>query len=605
MKKLFLIMLAAFTCLAACNDEESPAATSVESVSVTPASLALEVGDSQTLTAAVLPETAVNKSVRWTTADASKVIVSETGEVTALAVGSTVITATSRDGGKKGHCTVTVTERIIHVTSVTVVPATLELYIVETTGGTATLTATVLPDDATDKTLVWNSSDDNIATVDSDGTVTAVAAGAATITATSNDGDITDHCVVTVAKRVTSVSVTPTNLTIAIGDAPPQLAVTVLPADATNQTITWSSNATGIATVDQNGRVSAVAAGAATITATSVDGGFTATCAVTVMATFVSVADVSISQNTATLHAGETLSLSASVQPPNATDPTITWETSNAAIATVSGGLVTTLKPGTATITARSHNNRTATCVLTVKSYILYVEGRNSANDRNNTYIDFGTHPEYNGSGNKGPVTIEFWGKYTGLPVSGLATLIGTHKEIDGAHRGWFLNTNGTRLRISVGTTTNLHEPGGDNLVNTLPMSEWHHYAFVYSDNGNGNIKLYIDGNLIEEHSGADGVMHIEPQQMTAFINPLRWGDRSITGWMKKLRVWNTAKTQAELNTLKDSDVSGAENDLVAAWDFTAKPASNSNIPSLKNGSSFKATINGTQDTTFRWDKED
>jgi uncharacterized protein YjdB len=608
MKKLFLIMLAVSTCLAACKEEEQTVATSVELVSVTPGSLALEEGDSYTLTATVSPETAVDKSVRWTTADASKVIVnSETGEVTALAIGSAIITATAKENGRKGHCTITVTEKIFHVESVAILPT----LTITGKGEAATLTVTVLPDNATDPTVTWSSSDENIATVDSDGVVTAVNGGAATITVTSNDGAKTADCVVTVIVPVTSVSVLPTTTTIGLDATPPtvQLAATVLPDDATDKTVTWSSSHNNFATVDNEGLVTAQAEGAATITVTTNDGSYTATCVITVSAAYKPVIDITLDNTTHTLWASETVTLAATVQPADANNPALTWETSDAAVATVdNSGKVTALKPGAATITARSVDNTgiSATCGLTVKAYMLYVEGRNSSNNRNDTYIDFGIHPEYNGNSSGGPVTIEFWGKYT-APISsnGLPTLIGTHQEIDGAHRGWFLNViGGQRLRISVGTSTGLHEPGGDNLVTSLPMSDWHHYAFVYNTDGNGAFALYVDGALIEAHSGADGVMYIEPQQMTAFINPLRWGDRSITGWMRKLRVWNTAKTQEELNTLKNTDVIGSESDLVAAWDFTAKPASNSNIPSIKNGGSFKATINGTENSTFRWEKE-
>ena len=165
-------------------------------------------------------------------------------------------------------------EKDVDVTSVTLDKTTLELTI----GGTATLNATVLPSDATDKTVVWTSSNPSVATV-SDGLVTAVGAGTATITATAGGKSAT--CTVAVETPVvvvTSVTLDNPTLDLNIGESS-TLVATVAPDNATDKTVTWTTSDATIATVN-NGVVSALAAGTATITATS--GTQTATCDVTV-----------------------------------------------------------------------------------------------------------------------------------------------------------------------------------------------------------------------------------------------------------------------------------------------------------------------------------
>ena len=153
-------------------------------------------------------------------------------------------------------------------------------------GVEATLTPTITPDNATDKSVTWESSAPGVATVDTNGKVTAVAEGTATITVTTADGGKTATCEVTVTQPaetpVTSVTLDKTRLTLDVGGSD-TLTATVKPDDATNKAVTWSTSDKNVATVDQNGNVKAVGAGKATITATTADGsGKTATCEVTV-----------------------------------------------------------------------------------------------------------------------------------------------------------------------------------------------------------------------------------------------------------------------------------------------------------------------------------
>jgi len=166
---------------------------------------------------------------------------------------------------------------------------------------------------------------------------------------------------------VTGVSVSPTTASVAVG-ATTNLNATVAPNNATNQSVTWSSNNTAVATVNSSGVVTGVAAGSATITVKTSDGNKTATCAITITSSNVAVTGVTVSPQTASVAVGATTALTATVTPSNATNKSVTWSTSNSSIASVSSsGIVTGVAVGTATITVTTVNGgKTATCAVTV-----------------------------------------------------------------------------------------------------------------------------------------------------------------------------------------------------------------------------------------------
>jgi uncharacterized protein YjdB len=234
-------------------------------------------------------------------------------------------------------------------------------------GGTETLTATITPSHATNQNVTWTSSDNSVATVDNTGLVTAVADGTATITVTTVDGSFTAPCMVTVsstAVAVTGVSLNKGTLTLVEGGME-TLTVTITPSYATNQNLTWTSSATAVATVN-NGVVNAVAAGTASITVTTDDGGFTAACTVTVTAP---VTGVSLNKTALSLVVYSTEILIATVAPANATNQNVTWTSSVPAVATVDNntGLVTAVTAGTVTITATTEDGgKTANCIVSI-----------------------------------------------------------------------------------------------------------------------------------------------------------------------------------------------------------------------------------------------
>ncbi|MCF2491603.1 Ig-like domain-containing protein [Dyadobacter sp. CY347] len=157
---------------------------------------------------------------------------------------------------------------------------------------------------------------------------------------------------------VASVSISPASITIAAG-ATTQLTATVLPANATNKTVLWSSSNTAVATVSTSGVVTGASGGSVVITATTADGAKTATSAITVTANTgnVAVTSVAVTPNSANVNPGATTQLTATIAPANATNKTVTWSSSNASVATVSAtGLVTGVASGNATITATTQD---------------------------------------------------------------------------------------------------------------------------------------------------------------------------------------------------------------------------------------------------------
>ena len=242
------------------------------------------------------------------------------------------------------------------------------------------LVATITPDNATDKTVTWTTSDSSIVTIEN-GKVVAVKVGTAVVTAKA--GEFTATCTVTVKAKevvpeepedvaVTGIALNKTEATIKV-DETLTLTATVNPENATDKTVTWSVDDAEVATVT-NGVVTAKKAGTAVVTAKA--GKFTATCTVTVTSkevepeepedTTIKVVSVTLNKVEISLEEGKTEKLTATIDPVDATNKEMTWESSNSAVVTVDkDGNLTAVKAGTATITVKV-DGKTATCAVTV-----------------------------------------------------------------------------------------------------------------------------------------------------------------------------------------------------------------------------------------------
>lgn len=355
---------------------------SVTGVKLDKEALELVEGDSYQLTATVTPANAHNKKVAWNSSNESIATVDQNGKVTAIKEGTAIITVITEDGGKSATCEVTVRKKEEPVPDpIPVIGVTLdktELTLIE--GETADLVATVTPDDADNKNVIWSSSDESIATVEQDGKVIALKEGVAIITVTTEDGGKTAICEVTVRKKeepapdpILVVDIKLDSKYIVLEESKTDMLVAMItPSDADNKNVTWSSSDESIATVDQDGKVTAIREGTTIITVTTEDGGKTATCTVIVIPwkapSFIHVTAVSLNNNKLQLKEGATETLIATVTPDNADDKTVTWNSDHPEVATVdANGKVTAVRAGSCTITVKTNDGgKTATCEVIV-----------------------------------------------------------------------------------------------------------------------------------------------------------------------------------------------------------------------------------------------
>lgn len=365
----------------------------VTGVTLDKTSLKLVVGDSASLTATVSPANAVDQYVSWSSSNPDVANVLPTvGKVTALKVGTAVITAMTVDGGYRATCNVEVGDSI-RVTGVRLDQTSMMLQ----PGNSATLHATVTPANATNQDLVWSSNNLRVAIVSPSGIVTALSEGTAVVTVSTKDGGCEATCIVRTPVKVTGVTLDKTSLTLQKGTSATLIA-TVTPAYATDKTLTWSSSNPAVATVSSSGVVTAIASGTAVIVVSTKDDGFNATCTINAPSP-VKVTGVTLNQTSLTLAKGNSATLIATVSPGDATDETLTWSSSNTTVATVSSsGIVTALGGGTAVITVLTKDGGfNATCTINVSDPIIITfDDVPSGTNINNYYSDkgvvFGTH---------------------------------------------------------------------------------------------------------------------------------------------------------------------------------------------------------------------
>jgi uncharacterized protein YjdB len=237
-------------------------------------------------------------------------------------------------------------------------------------GDTLRLVSTVLPVNASNKEIIWTSDNTDVARVNKNGLVTGESAGIATIIATTCNNSTTAVCTVTVTATpiaVTEIVLIPDTASIEVNKTTPLIAH-VLPATATNKKVIWTSDKENIAIVDTNGLVTGKAVGMATITATTDEGGKTATCIVSVTPPSIAVTEIMLTPVTASIEINKTTTIIAHVLPAAATNKKVIWTSDNTNIATVdTKGVVTGKAAGMANIIATTDDaGKTATCMVTV-----------------------------------------------------------------------------------------------------------------------------------------------------------------------------------------------------------------------------------------------
>ena len=338
----------------------------------------------------ILPVSATDKSVTWSIINGTGLaIINAAGLVTAMGNGTVTAVATANDGsGVNGTMTITISNQIISVTSISIHGAG-GASIISSDNGSLQLTEIVLPENATNKSVSWSIVDDTgLATISSTGLVTAVGNGAVVVRATANDGsDIYGTFAVILSNQivpVTSIIVTGVagETTIATDNGSLQLTEAVFPANASDNTVTWSIiNGTGQAIINSTGLVTAVENGTVTARASSNDGsGIFGTLDIFISNQLVLVNGIIISGEGGITNINTdngSLQLIASILPADATDKTLTWSIvngTNLAIISTSG-LVTALDNGTITVraTANDGSDVYGTIVITISDQIIPV----------------------------------------------------------------------------------------------------------------------------------------------------------------------------------------------------------------------------------------
>jgi uncharacterized protein YjdB len=350
------------------------APVAVASVEVTPASADVQEGATLQLTATpkdALGNPLTGRAVTWATTDAAVVTVSQSGLVTGVGSGAATVSATSE--GQSGTAALTVVP--VPVATVAVDPADASVG----TGATLQLTATprsAAGNPLTGRDVTWTTSDEAVATVSETGLVTGVSLGNATITATSEGQS--GKAAVAVVAPVASMDVTPASAEVQAGQT---LQLSATPRDAagdplTGRVVNWGSSDEAVAKVSATGLVTGVAAGSATITATSE--GKSGSSAVTVTSPPTPVATVQVSPSVTSVVEGRTIQLVATLKDANGivlSGRAVTWSSGNGAVATVNGnGLVTAVGAGSVTIIATSEGKSGSSAVTVTRAAVATVE---------------------------------------------------------------------------------------------------------------------------------------------------------------------------------------------------------------------------------------
>lgn len=357
------------------SDSDKVPATSIK---LSSDSVTVAVGEKATIKATLEPKNTTDK-VTWSSSDNGIVTVTEEGIVTGIKSGTAYVTA-EVNSSVIASVFVTVKEASRSSTPApqrpsqsTINPTSIKLDKTSDNvkiGAKIRLKATVIPNNASNTSVTWSSSDVNIATVNG-GEVTGKKLGAVTITAKTHNGKTATARITVISGSsttipATGITVSPTSTSVKVGSTV-TISASITPNNATERMITWTSSDNNIATVS-SGVVTGKKAGTVTITAKTLSGK-TAKATVKVIASpsnSIPATGIKLSAKSATIKVGGTYRLTALVEPSNATNRVVTWSSSNTGVATVVGGVVTGKKAGTVTITAKTHNGKTATAKITV-----------------------------------------------------------------------------------------------------------------------------------------------------------------------------------------------------------------------------------------------
>ena len=334
------------------------------------------------MAAKVQPIDTAFQDVTWKSSNTKVATVDSSGNVTAVGNGTCKITATTTDGySSSGSSDVTVD---IKAESINLDKTSLDIT---NLGVKEKLKADVLPSFSTiNRPVKWSSSDTNVAKVDNDGNVTSVGGGICKITATTADGtNLSASCDVSVGIKVQSINFNISRYTISDTAQSPLFKPIISPSNATQKGVTWSSSNEKVATVDENGNVTAVNNGICKITATTTDGtNKTASCDVKVD---IKAKSISFSLTSYTItNLGQTPSFTPKILPENTANKNVTWKSSDTSIATVSSttGVINAVSNGTCKITATTKDGTNLSASMDI---IVDIKAKSVALDKTSMQI--------------------------------------------------------------------------------------------------------------------------------------------------------------------------------------------------------------------------
>ena len=307
--------------------------------------------------------------LKWNSADPAVASVNGSGVIKGVSAGKTYVYCSSADGSLFGYVRVVVRTA---VTGLRLSENEIDLLLspADPAAASARLGVTILPENAYSRKVTWSSDDESIAAVDADGNVKALRAGRTTIRVSAGDQGtgtpVTAKCDVTVRQAVTGIDPDRKELTLNVREKA-RLSAVISPADASEKTVTWTSSDTSVAAVDDKGQVTAKASGTAVITCTATDDtGLSGSGTVHVIK---GVTSVKIMEKDVRLYVRDTMQLTVTVSPADATEKNLTWSSSDSSVVKVdANGKIEALKAGTATVvcTAGEGDGKSASVRVTV-----------------------------------------------------------------------------------------------------------------------------------------------------------------------------------------------------------------------------------------------
>lgn len=369
-KYIYIVFVCLFICMFRVNADTN-------AIKLDKNQLTLGVGYYETLRYSLA--TGLNSSnIIWTSSN-EKVATVKNGKVTAITEGTTIITATIN--GNKSTCKINVSSNYVPVKGISLNKSNLDILL----GTSEQLIQTVTPIDATNKDVFWTSSNEDIVTVEN-GNIVAKKLGFAIITASISGFKSTCRVNVVDVIPLKSISINKSNVVIK-ENSYENLVISYSPSNATNKKVTWKSSNTNIVTVDQQGNITGVNPGSATVTTISNDGGYVSMCNVTVEAISKNVISIDLDKKELSIVSGKKEKLNVIINPSYAENKNITWISSNERVATVDNGEVNAISPGTTEIKAISEDgNKEAICKVTVTSPI--VESLSFENEEQTVYVN-------------------------------------------------------------------------------------------------------------------------------------------------------------------------------------------------------------------------